>query len=245
LKGRLGARNVVVSGSFNNWDERELKMKKANDGWILPVYLRAGTYAYKFIVDHEWITDPENPVTRRDASGNINSFMGIGDTLIFRLPGYLQAEHVTLAGSFNNWDGGELLMEKDSIGWFLPYVMAKGLYEYKFIVDGKWIVDIQNPYSAGSGDTENSVIAFQPNHVFELDSFPDAKEVIVTGSFTSWDHGKYRMIRKDGKWIFPAYLSPGKQTYKFIVDGVWMLDPKSELWEQNEYGTNNSLLWIE
>jgi hypothetical protein len=245
LKGRMDARNVVVSGSFNNWNERELKLLRSMDGWTLAVYLREGTYAYKFIVDHEWMTDPANPITRKDASGNINSFIGIGDTLIFRLPGYSQAKQVALAGNFNNWDDGELMMEKDTAGWYLPYVIAKGLYEYKFIVDGKWMIDSQNPYTAGSGDTKNSVIAFQPNHVFELDSFPDAKEVIVTGSFTGWDHGKYRMIRKNGKWIFPAYLKPGKQTYKYIVDGVWMLDPKSELWEQNEYGTNNSLLWIE
>jgi hypothetical protein len=29
-----------------------------------------------------------------------------------------------------------------------------------------------------------------------------------------------------------------------IVDKEWKLDPGNELWEENEYGTGNSVLWI-
>jgi hypothetical protein len=53
------------------------------------------------------------------------------------------------------------------------------------------------------------------------------------------------MIKKAGAWIFPIYLKPGKYTYKFIVDQKWILDPANDLWEDNEYGTGNSVLWIE
>jgi hypothetical protein len=136
-------------------------------------------------------------------------------------------------------------MMKDSLGWFLPYVLAKGNYEYKFIVDGKWIIDPSNPYSTGGGDTENSYITYKPNHIFELDTFPDARQVIITGSFNGWSTENYRMTKMDGKWIFPIRLMPGKHTYKFIVDGNWILDPKNELWEENEYNTHNSVLWME
>ena len=245
LRGYPNARNVLVSGSFNNWNEKELKMKPVGDGWELPIYLREGTHAYKFIVDRQWILDPANPVTRPDGSGNINSFMAIGDTLVFRLNGYPDARKVNLAGSFNAWNSGELFMLKDSTGWFLPYVLAPGNYEYKFIVDGNWIPDPAAEFSTGIKGQDNSYLTFRPNHVFELDSFPDAKTVIITGNFNNWRTDNFQMIRKDKKWIFPLYLEPGKCLYKFIVDGTWILDPKNELWEENEYGTGNSILWVE
>jgi hypothetical protein len=30
-----------------------------------------------------------------------------------------------------------------------------------------------------------------------------------------------------------------------VVDQKWIIDPTNELWEENEYGTGNSVLWIE
>jgi hypothetical protein len=55
----------------------------------------------------------------------------------------------------------------------------------------------------------------------------------------------YSMTKQGGKWIFPISLKPGKYTYKFIVDGAWILDPVNKLYEKNEYDTDNSVLWIE
>jgi hypothetical protein len=44
--------------------------------------------------------------------------------------------------------------------------------------------------------------------------------------------------------MFAVHLSLGKHLYKFIVDDKWMNDPGNALWEQNEYGNGNSVLWI-
>jgi hypothetical protein len=43
----------------------------------------------------------------------------------------------------------------------------------------------------------------------------------------------------------PVTLKPGKYTCKFIVDNKWINDPSNDIWEENEYGTGNSVLWIE
>jgi hypothetical protein len=51
---------------------------------------------------------------------------------------------------------------------------------------------------------------------------------------------------------FTAFIIPGKATmsapgnseYKFIVDGKWILDPDNKLYEENQYGTGNSVLCI-
>ena len=245
LKGFTDARKVYVTGSFNGWQKKELRMKTFAGGWSLPIYLSNGTHAYKFIVDGRWMTDPDNSDIRIDAYGNMNSFMGIGDTLIFKLNGFLSAEKVILSGSFNAWSHNELVMNKTAEGWELPYVLDAGNYEYKFIVDGKWITDPANPLTSGSGDFMNSCVTFKPNYSFLLTKFGDAKTVIVTGSFNGWSEDSYRMYKQNDIWVFPVYLKPGKYTYKLIVDGRWMIDPTNELWEENEFGTGNSILWIE
>ncbi len=54
-----------------------------------------------------------------------------------------------------------------------------------------------------------------------------------------------RMVKVDGVWSFPLYLKPGKYTYKFIVDGEWMIDPANGLYEMGNAGADDSILWIE
>jgi hypothetical protein len=244
LKGYANAHNVLLAGSFNDWNEHELKMIHVGDNWAISIYLREGTHTYKYIVDKEWIPDPGNKLTRPDGRGNFNSVIGLGDSVLFRLEGYPAAKKVILSGNFNAWNEAELMMDKTPGGWELYYVLGPGYYEYKFIVDGKWITDPANPNFVGAGEFQNSVLVHKANHVFVLDKYPDARQVIVTGSFTGWDKYNFKMVKKDGKWTYSIYLNPGKYTYKFIVDESWILDPGNELWEENEYGTGNSVLWI-
>jgi hypothetical protein len=246
LNGNLSASKVIVAGSFNGWNTDELRMQKQPDGWAIPLFLREGTHAYKFIVDGNWITDPSNKVTRPDGRGNINSFIGTGEEYLFKLNGYPFAKKVFLMGSFNAWNPYELEMEKTDAGWQLKYSLGAGNYEYKFIVDGnKFIADPFNPYKVGRGEFTNSFLAFKANHLFTLNNYPKAYNVIITGSFNNWSEDSYQMVKKDGKWSFPLYLKPGKYTYKFIVDGQWIIDPDNKLWEENEFGTDNSVLWVE
>lgn len=245
LKGFLKAKKAVVTGNFYNWNQKGVEMIRNSEGWSLPVYLREGTYAYKFLVDGKWMTDPSNPSVRKDAGGNENSFLEIGEPFLFKLNGFTDAEKVVLTGSFNNWSRNELLMNKTSTGWELPYVVAPGNYEYKFIVDGKWMPDPENPFTIGKGEYTNSLIALKANYIFELNGFENAKSVLVTGNFNGWNRDGYKMSRENGKWILPLNLRPGKYIYKFIVDGKWILDPANNLYEENEYDTDNSVLWIE
>lgn len=239
------AGRVFVAGSFNAWRRQELKMEKTSKGWELPLFLREGTHAYKFVVDRRWLLDPDNAVTRPDGRGNHNSFLGIGDTLYFSLEGFQKAENVYVAGNFNLWNEKELAMQKTASGWQLPYVLAAGNYEYKFIVDGNWITDPVNPYTTGRGAYTNSFLTVKPSHSFVLKGFKDARQVIVTGSFNGWRHTEYQMMKVDEGWIFPLWLRPGRYSYKFIVDGQWITDPANALVETNEFGGENSVLWIQ
>jgi 1,4-alpha-glucan branching enzyme len=207
--------------------------------------LRDGLHTYKFIVDGQWITDPANKRVRPDGEGNFNSVTGIGDTVVFTLKGFTNANSVILSGNFNNWRTAELVMDKTTDGWKLDYMLPPGNYEYKFIVDGTWITDPFNAFTRGSNDAINSVRAVKPNYVFRLKKNLDAQEVFVNGSFNDWNEPGYKMFKLKDEWVFPVHLKPGKQLYKFVVDDKWIIDPDNKNWEENEYNSGNSVLWIE
>jgi len=243
LKGYTNAREVIVTGSFNGWDERALKMQKTREGWVLPVFIKEGSFTYKFIVDKKWITDPANPQLRDDGFGNINSLLTKGQAHLFTLKGYSSAKKVVVAGEFNNWNPGELKMQKTESGWELPYVLAAGNYQYKFIVDGTWMLDPANPLSADMGGEQNSLVAINPTHTFMLKSvYTNARETKVAGNFNGWTG--YSMAKVGTGWSISLYVPPGKCLYKFIVDDQWIIDPNNAQWEENEFGEGNSVLWV-
>ena len=50
-----------------------------------------------------------------------------------------QAEHVSVAGDFNQWDANAGVMKKGAKGkWSKTVKLAPGRYEFKFVVDGQW-----------------------------------------------------------------------------------------------------------
>jgi 1,4-alpha-glucan branching enzyme len=54
------AKSVYLAGSFNEWAPAQKKMTKSKDGsFRARMKLTPGKYEYKFIVDGEWIDDPE------------------------------------------------------------------------------------------------------------------------------------------------------------------------------------------
>jgi len=109
---------------------------------------------------------------------------------------------------------------------------------------GKWITDPDNPTTIGGGNYTNSILAVNPNYTFRVKGFSNAKSVSISGSFNGWNRDGFRLKKTSSGWEIPLYLKPGKYTYKLIVDGEWILDPDNKLWEQNEFGTGNSVVWI-
>lgn len=245
LDGYQNVRRMYLAGSFNNWRRNELMMLKTASGWQLPFYLAEGTHTYKFIADGEWITDPKNEKRLPDGSSGYNSVVEIGKPYMFKLSGYTNAKLVALTGSFNNWRRDELYMSRTGAGWQLPYVLGSGNYEYRFLVDGKPINDPANPAIAGDPQRANSFLVIDPNYTFRLKGFNNATSVFLTGDFNNWNPYTLPMKRQGDAWVVNVNLFPGKHLYKFIADGKWIIDPGNKLWEQNEYGTGNSVLWID
>ncbi|MCM8795966.1 MAG: AAA family ATPase [Candidatus Omnitrophica bacterium] len=58
-----------------------------------------------------------------------------------------EAKEVYLAGDFNNWQSSsQSQMEQENGIWKKTLQLKPGTYRYRFIVDGRWIEDPNNPY---------------------------------------------------------------------------------------------------
>lgn len=241
------AKQVILSGSFNNWNEKDDKLINAIDSSYLHVFLPDGDYQYKFIVDGKWITDPLNAEKVPNEFNEFNSFISIGNKHLFSftLNGFKYANKVILSGNFNDWNEHELEMTKGNDNWNISLALRPGFYKYKYIIDGKWTLDPEGKAieSGVHGELDNWIIV-APNYTFTLNAFPEAKEVSVSGSFVSWSEIGLKMDKRGDQWELPVYLDYGKTSYKFIVDGKWITDPNNTLIEENEYGTGNSVLWL-
>lgn len=79
LKGYADAQVVALAGSFNNWNQSQLIFAREGDAWVCRLDLNPGKYTYKFIVDGNWLLDPDNPNKEEDEAGNINSVLIVGD----------------------------------------------------------------------------------------------------------------------------------------------------------------------
>jgi hypothetical protein len=66
----------------------------------------------------------------------------------FRLRGHEDATIVALAGSFNNWNQSQLLFGREGGEWVCRVDLDPGVYRYKLVVDGDWLLDPSNPETA-------------------------------------------------------------------------------------------------
>lgn len=74
----------------------------------------------------------------------------------FRAP---DAGKVFLAGDFNSWSPTASPMKRDKKGlWVKQITLPKGSYQYKFVVDDKWVHDPEKPAIENTYGTFNNII---------------------------------------------------------------------------------------
>lgn len=88
------------------------------------------------------------------------------------------------------------------------------------------------------------VPAVSGNTTFTLAGHTDAEAVAVYGSFNDWIQTKNYCLKKDDGWICRVDLAPGKFTYRFLVDGVGVIDPTNPATEDDGNGHLNSVIVI-
>ena len=70
------ARAVAVAGSFNDWDGARTPLSVDHEGtWKTTLWLPAGRYEYRFVVDGQWISDPRARGSVQNTFGSTNSVL--------------------------------------------------------------------------------------------------------------------------------------------------------------------------
>lgn len=105
---------------------------------------------------------PLRVVSKTDGKTATEALLAIAaqprDGATFRFnAGENRPKRVTVAGSFNGWNSDALPLAETSPGVFERYVpIPPGRHEYKFVVDGVWTLDAENPLK--NADGSNSIV---------------------------------------------------------------------------------------
>jgi len=274
------AETVFVAGSFNDWSTTKNPMKKVKEGvWETVLPLEAGKYQYKFVSDGNWIVDPENPNTNDDGLGGKNSIVEVTKGSVSKKETKIKggtvetkdgvkfvyiakAENVFVAGSFNDWSATKNPMKRVKKDvWEIVIPLEAGKYQYKFVADGNWITDSENPNTTDDGlGGKNSVVEVKKGTKKTIKSKgpvvtksgvkftlsdPNASSVYLAGSFNNWSASQDAM-KKDssGNWTITKKLSAGKYQYKFVSDDNWLVDPESPNTADDGFGGKNSVIEV-
>ena len=72
------AKEVHLVGEFNDWKSRAHPMKNDGTGvWTKQLFLSEGKFEYKFLVDDQWLEDPENDSICHNCFGSRNSIITV------------------------------------------------------------------------------------------------------------------------------------------------------------------------
>ena len=72
------AKEVHIVGDFNGWRADETTVMSRKDGsWLKQLNLKPGQYHYRFVVDGQWLSDPENPLQEKNPYGEFDSLLKI------------------------------------------------------------------------------------------------------------------------------------------------------------------------
>jgi hypothetical protein len=200
---------------------------------------------YKFIVDGEWIADPDEPELRvPDGKGGYATSLIVkptgkklpegkiaGQTIVFSLD-RPDLEDVRVTGSWMGWDPEGIPMEQDENGrWSVAVPLPAGAHMYQFYVDGEWVPDpdVDETIVDRTGRRGSAIVSAPKEgkgFIKFLHHRPDVDDMRLSGSFNNWDPEGVPMYKdEDGTWWTFLALSPGTYSYKFYIDGEWVADP--------------------
>jgi 1,4-alpha-glucan branching enzyme len=153
-----GAHTVRIAGDWSGWKASISLIPGNREGYFevtIPLFEKK-KYRYRLIVDGIWQRDYANPNREMNVHGDEISWFEIRQTtpqygdnpqkiapqrwrFYYKDP---LAEHISLVGSFNNYNPFEAVMLRDSSGvWVVEVQVLPGEHFYCFVVDGSWLID--------------------------------------------------------------------------------------------------------
>jgi hypothetical protein len=71
------AKSVSVAGTFNGWNPETTPLKKNGEAWKRTIALPRGRHEYRFVVDGQWVTDPNAAEAVPNPFGSSNSVLSV------------------------------------------------------------------------------------------------------------------------------------------------------------------------
>ena len=72
------AKEVYITGDFNNWKvDENTRMSAENGNWMKKLDLGFGRYRYRFVIDGKWTEDPDNPTKEVNPYGEMDSLIDV------------------------------------------------------------------------------------------------------------------------------------------------------------------------
>ena len=157
-------------------------------------------------------------------------YVSVKDDSLWVRPGYLRARRV-IGESESRFHDSEI-----------PDLRVTFIKDEKGNVTGLTL-------NSGQGDTRVKkmpppVPSLTGNTTFTLQGHTDAEAVAIYGSFNNWIQTKNYCAREGEGWVCRIDLAPGKYTYRFLVDGVGLLDPTNSVTEADANGLVDSVIVI-
>jgi 1,4-alpha-glucan branching enzyme len=73
-----GAKQVCVAGSFNGWKPEQTPLAQIGTGrWVGDLAVNPGRYEYLFVVDGQWLPDPNAKESVQNPFGGRNSVLTV------------------------------------------------------------------------------------------------------------------------------------------------------------------------
>lgn len=244
---------VQVKGSWG-WDDssKYVTLEKGADnlwtGTTTNLSLDS-SYEYGFMVTKtgsttaNWANDPANPTAdgsnckiNRNPQNNLD-----GSVTLYYYPKTEAIENgkvlYRVKGSSDAYKEAVLEKDKNYTSIYSANItgLEKGTYEYKYSINGKEEEELNavapeftcvGEIPAEDPNVKSGVA--DGNKVKFAYYAPFAKEVVIAGSFNSWDSKngtKAVYNEKTGYWEAEETLAPGIYEYKYIVDNTWLTDP--------------------
>jgi 1,4-alpha-glucan branching enzyme len=74
------AKSVQVAGSFNDWHPEQTPLVRRGDGrWVGTLPVKPGRHEYLFVVDGEWLPDPNAKESVENPFGGRNSILTVSE----------------------------------------------------------------------------------------------------------------------------------------------------------------------
>lgn len=75
-----GAKKVCVAGSFNGWKPEQTPLMPLGNGrWVGDLAVNPGKYEYLFVVDGQWLPDPNAKESVQNPFGGKNSVLTVSE----------------------------------------------------------------------------------------------------------------------------------------------------------------------